>query len=425
MSDTAIRVEGLGKRYRIGASQAPYRMLRETLVELATLPVKRVSAALRGQAPPVSSNTIWALRDVSFEVRQGEALGIIGRNGAGKSTLLKVLSRITKPTEGRATLAGRVGSLLEVGTGFHPELTGRENIYLSGAILGMRRGEIGEKFDEIVAFSGIERFLDTPSKHYSSGMYVRLAFAVMANLQSEILLVDEVLAVGDYEFQAKCLGRMEGLARGGHTVVFVSHNLGAISRLCDRCLLLEGGTVCSEGETQKVIRSYITSGREGSGEYIPAKATDQPVSLIRVAVTREDGSTAAEVRYDEDFAVTVEYRVSEPVRDCGVWMALQTIDGTMVFTTADYDTKPELLGLRLPGMYRATIPVPSRWLNYGQYSLVVGIVQNSPLVVFERVEALTFSILEIGSPSSLHTAGTRRGVLQPVIDWSVETLPDR
>jgi len=423
MSEVAICVERLGKRYRIGARQAQYRTLRESIVGLASRPLSWMTAASRGSKQHTAGDSIWALRDVSFEVKQGEVVGIIGRNGAGKSTLLKILSRITKPTEGTAHLTGRVGSLLEVGTGFHPELTGRENVYLNGAILGMRRAEIDRKFDEIVGFAEIERFLDTPVKHYSSGMYVRLAFAVAAHLQSEILLVDEVLAVGDYAFQAKCLGRMEGLAKGGHTVMLVSHNLGAISRLCDRSLLLESGTVRSEGSTQEVIRSYITSGREESGEYTHPPSSSKVISLKRVAITRRDGTPTAEVRYDEDFTVLVEYRITEHIRDCGVWIALQTLDGVMLFTTADYDADPNLLGRRSPGVYRATIPIPSRWLNYGRYSVIVGIVQNTPLVVHERVDALAFSILEIGSPSSLHEPNTRRGVLQPLIEWAMETLP--
>jgi lipopolysaccharide transport system ATP-binding protein len=258
MSEVAIAVEGLGKRYRIGASRAPYRTLRETIIDAAASPVRRVAAVLRGEAASTRSSYIWALKDVSFEVRQGEAVGIIGRNGAGKSTLLKVLSRITKPTEGRAKVSGRVGSLLEVGTGFHPELTGRENIYLNGAILGMRRAEILRKFDEIVAFSEIEEFLDTPVKHYSSGMYVRLAFAVAAHLEPEILVVDEVLAVGDASFQKKCLGKMGDVSRGGRTVLFVSHNMSAVATLCNRCLLIHKGNLSRDGTPSEVTSYYQT-----------------------------------------------------------------------------------------------------------------------------------------------------------------------
>ncbi len=236
MGDIAIRVENLGKKYKIGANQTRYQTLRESIVNGFSNSIERIKGA-----PSKDDNIIWALKDINFEVKHGEVLGIIGRNGAGKSTLLKILARITRPTTGRFELNGRVGSLLEVGTGFHPELTGRDNIYLSGAILGMKRREINHKFDEIVDFAEIEKFLDTPVKHYSSGMYMRLAFSVAAHLEPEILLVDEVLAVGDAEFQKKCLGKMGDVAGQGRTVLFVSHNMGAISMLCNYGLLLNNG----------------------------------------------------------------------------------------------------------------------------------------------------------------------------------------
>ena len=250
MSDTAIRVTNLSKRYRIGLHKARYRTLRESITE------KFSRIARREQ---VEKEYFWALKDIDFEVKKGESLGIIGRNGAGKSTLLKILSRITKPTKGRAVLDGRVGSLLEVGTGFHPELTGRENVYLNGAILGMRRTEIERKFDEIVAFSGIEKFLETPVKRYSSGMYVRLAFAVAAHLEPEILMVDEVLAVGDAEFQKKCLGKMGEVTSQGRTVLFVSHNLLAVENLCRKALLLDNGKMIEIGDANTVIETYLSN----------------------------------------------------------------------------------------------------------------------------------------------------------------------
>jgi lipopolysaccharide transport system ATP-binding protein len=253
MTNVAVRVENLSKQYRIGGPQARYKTMRESLVEMAAAPVRRLRRL--GQPTP-PEETIWALKDVSFEVEHGEVVGIIGRNGAGKTTLLRVLSRITEPTEGYAEIKGRVGSLLEVGTGFHPELTGRENIYLNGAILGMKRTEIDRKFDEIVAFSEIERFLDTPVKRYSSGMYVRLAFSVAAHLEPEILLVDEVLAVGDAAFQKKCLGKMGDVAGEGRTVLFVSHNMAAISALCQRALLLENGRKNIDGPVSSVTARY-------------------------------------------------------------------------------------------------------------------------------------------------------------------------
>jgi lipopolysaccharide transport system ATP-binding protein len=258
MSDVAIRVEGLSKLYHLGQPQR-YSALRDTLAQAITTLARRIRSGSEDWQPGNDHDVIWSLKDVNFEVRSGELVGIIGRNGAGKSTLLKILSRITEPTEGYAELRGRVGSLLEVGTGFHPELTGRENVYLNGAILGMRRMEIERKFNEIAAFAEVERFLDTPVKHYSSGMYVRLAFAVAAHLEPEILLVDEVLAVGDTGFQQKCLGKMGDVARAGRTVLFVSHNMPAVQALCDRAIMLDHGAVVAEGTTGAVVQEYLTS----------------------------------------------------------------------------------------------------------------------------------------------------------------------
>jgi len=263
MSDVAIRVEGLSKQYPIGARPARYKMLRDTLAGMIATPVRalRSGAAFRGRNgrdPKDGDQKFWALKDLSFEVRRGEVVGIIGRNGAGKSTLLKILSRITEPTTGYADVYGRIGSLLEVGTGFHPELTGRENVYLNGAILGMRRAEIDRKFDEIVTFSEVETFIDTPVKHYSSGMYLRLAFAVAAYLDPEILIVDEVLAVGDREFQKKCLGKIDDVSGQGRTVLFVSHNMSVVKSLCRRSVLLEQGQIACDGETSQVIGHYLS-----------------------------------------------------------------------------------------------------------------------------------------------------------------------
>jgi lipopolysaccharide transport system ATP-binding protein len=263
MSDTVIKVENLSKQYRIGAREAGYRTFRETIMDAAKAPFQKIARLFNCQSSIVnrqSEETIWALRNVSFDVKRGEVVGIIGRNGAGKSTLLKILSKITEPTEGRVELRGRIGSLLEVGTGFHPELTGHENVYLYGAILGMNRWEITRKFDEIIAFAEMEKFIDTPVKRYSSGMYMRLAFAVAAHLEPEILLVDEVLAVGDAAFQKKCLGKMGDVAHEGRTVLFVSHNMGAIRILCKKGLLLDSGRLSESGDIRECIKTYLTSG---------------------------------------------------------------------------------------------------------------------------------------------------------------------
>lgn len=265
MSEAVIRVEGVSKRYRLGEVQPRFPTLRDALTASARRAGAMVFSPLRSFRERTPDETFWALRDVSFEVEQGEVVGIIGGNGAGKSTLLKILSRITEPTEGRVVIQGRVGSLLEVGTGFHPELTGRENTFLNGAILGMTRSEIARKFDEIVAFAEVERFIDTPVKHYSSGMYLRLAFAVAAHLEPEILIVDEVLAVGDASFQKKCLGKMGDVARQGRTVLFVSHNMDAVQRLCTRTLMLERGRVVAEGLTESVVSRYLSRNQGPAG----------------------------------------------------------------------------------------------------------------------------------------------------------------
>jgi len=271
--DVVIKVENLSKQYRIGSAQSGYKTFRETLVDAAKAPFQRLSSALSAPGSSLSStdDTIWALKDVSFEVKRGEVVGIIGRNGAGKSTLLKILSKITEPTKGRVELIGRVGSLLEVGTGFHPELTGHENVYLYGAILGMDRWEVTRKFDEIVAFAELEKFIETPVKRYSSGMYMRLAFAVAAHLEPEILLVDEVLAVGDVAFQKKCLGKMDDVAREGRTVLFVSHNMPAIENLCGRSMLLNEGEVIRQGDSKHIINYYIET-------FIPSVIDDIPLA---------------------------------------------------------------------------------------------------------------------------------------------------
>lgn len=317
MSDPVISVEGLGKSYMVGHRAAPqerYVALRDVLASQARRSASRAMDLVRGRRfaePQQTVEEFWALKDVNFEVRPGEVLGIVGRNGAGKSTLLKILSRITEPTEGRAVLRGRVASLLEVGTGFHPELTGRENIFLNGAMLGMRRAEIVAKFDEIVAFSEVERFLDTPVKRYSSGMYVRLAFAVAAHLEPEILVVDEVLAVGDSEFQKKCLGKMQDVASSeGRTVIFVSHNMAAVERLCSRCIWLSNGEVHMDGNATRVIPEYsksgVSPGADGAFSIQNVQGTGR-ISLLGYRVSRADRSADALPTTGDDVLIEVDF----------------------------------------------------------------------------------------------------------------------
>lgn len=320
MSDIAITVENLGKMYRIGGQQARYKRFTETVMDMLAAPLYR----LRNLGKPVpEAETLWALKDVSFEVKKGEVVGIIGRNGAGKSTLLKILSQITEPTTGEVRLRGRVGSLLEVGTGFHPELTGRENIYLNGAILGMRRAEIERKFDEIVAFAEVEKFLDTPVKRYSSGMYVRLAFAVAAHLEPEILVVDEVLAVGDAQFQKKCLGKMGDVAKAGRTVLFVSHNMAAILGLCQRSILLNFGGIVSDGPSKPVVDRYLQTINE-IGTLSLGERTDrqgsQELKFTHFELRDSDGMVTSSAYSGQDITLAFRYhsRSGQPMYNVSV-----------------------------------------------------------------------------------------------------------
>lgn len=381
-------------------------------MDLARKPLR--SLRRNGDGP----TTIWALRDVDFEVTPGEIVGIIGRNGAGKSTLLKILSRIVQPTEGRAELYGRVASLLEVGTGFHAELTGRENIFLNGSILGMTRKEIERKFDEIVAFAEVDKFIDTPVKRYSSGMYVRLAFAVAAHLEPEILVVDEVLAVGDYRFQQKCLSKMHDVATLGRTILFVSHNMGAVNRLCQRTILLNEGRIVSIGPTSEVIQTYTVSNTLDRVEYLQPPAPEKTMHLRRVTI-QKDGEMRAEVGYHENFSVHVEYEVNRAVSGGSVGIGLFAADGACILASADFDAHPELLEMREPGYYCADIEMPAQWLSNGRYVVHVYLSSAGGTEVYDRPEALVFTIVDTGTPGSKY--GVRRqGILQPVLEWKTE-----
>jgi lipopolysaccharide transport system ATP-binding protein len=370
MSDIAISIDGLGKKYRIRhQSRERYVALRDVITE-------RVRDALRGKAATARSVTedFWALRNVSFEVKRGEVVGVIGRNGAGKSTLLKVISRITEPSEGRIELVGRVASMLEVGTGFHPELTGRENIYLNGAILGMRHAEIRRRFDEIVAFSGVESFLDTPVKRFSSGMYVRLAFAVAAHLQTEILIVDEVLAVGDAEFQRRCLGKMSEVAQGGRTVLFVSHNMAAIRRLTQRCIVLESGHVKADAPAQNAIEVYLKQISEGVAEGIfirtKVRPADRPFYVNRVTTRREpDGDPVSQFDCDHPIAIGIEYTATRAVAGLYGYLQLQRLDGTVIYEGDSNDAGVNPFDRLTAGSGTAWIRIPERILGAGTYQM--------------------------------------------------------
>jgi lipopolysaccharide transport system ATP-binding protein len=355
---TALRVSDLSKSYRIGERPGRYRTLRDTIADLAAAPLKR----LRANGGP-KDRTIWALKDVSFEVRQGEVVGVIGRNGAGKSTLLKILSRITEPTEGSAEMHGRVGSLLEVGTGFHPELTGRENVFLNGAILGMRRAEIQSKFDEIVAFAEIEKFMDTAVKHYSSGMYMRLAFAVAAFLEPEILLIDEVLAVGDVLFQKKCLGKMEDVARAGRTVLFVSHNMAAVRTLCTRGIVLHEGRVSETGDVGRCIEAYFK--QIGAFQAAGDAAGGAQSGFGQVVVT---GAGPSSVNHGETFRVQTTFRPAREASGFSLFLILSDAFDRQIVHARQESPALGVSSVKAGDVLDLSVDVPALWLNPGLYS---------------------------------------------------------
>lgn len=378
MSSWIIKAEGLGKRYRIRHQQPgrQYKALRDVLTDKAKALFRTRKAESENRE---SVEDFWALRDVSFEIQPGEVVGIIGRNGAGKSTLLKLLSRITEPTEGRVTLRGRVASLLEVGTGFHPELTGRENIFLNGAILGMTRAEIRRKFDEIVAFAEVEKFLDTPVKRYSSGMYVRLAFAVAAHLEPEILVVDEVLAVGDAEFQKKCLGKMQDVAGHGRTVLFVSHNMAAVRRLCSRGILFHKGQVVAADEANAIIDLYLNGlnqfGETARQEFTPKPEPNQPC-FLGIEIRNAAGEARLPILAGEPFEVLIT--LNNPTADAfPVVIGLEVLDseGVSLFTSHSDDVTKSLTQLP-PGRSTATCQFNPNPLMPGTYSFQLGLVDR-------------------------------------------------
>ncbi|MCC7118156.1 MAG: ABC transporter ATP-binding protein [Anaerolineales bacterium] len=391
MNNLAIRVENVGKQYKLGGKKTSYRTFREAILNSLTGPVRW----LKGKQQPVE--TFWALRDVSFEINHGDAVGIIGRNGAGKSTLLKLLSRITNPTKGRIELYGRVASLLEVGTGFHPELSGRDNIYLNGAILGMSRLEIGRKFDEIVDFAEVEKFLDTPVKHYSSGMYVRLAFAVAAHLEPEILVVDEVLAVGDAEFQKKCLGKMDDVAKSGRTVLFVSHNMGAITQLCQNVILLNKGTLETFAKASDVVQQYLSSGGDTPDVSFDLSLKPNSAALIaRVWLGGANGEPIPAADVNQSFAIGLELLVRRKISNAEISMRISNTLGQPLFTTNLSDesgTEKEFQA----GNYKYLINIPMHFLAPDTYSINIAIHEPFVEVLDQHEQAMSFEIKETGS----------------------------
>jgi lipopolysaccharide transport system ATP-binding protein len=425
----AIRVEGLTKQYHINprSQRGSYQTLREVISSSAASwwngLRRRFSSGPADNAFATSPNAYEALKDVSFEVQPGEVIGLIGRNGAGKSTLLKVLSRITEPTHGRIELRGRVGSLLEVGTGFHPELTGRENIYLNGSILGMSRREINRKFDEIVGFAEMDRFLDTPVKRYSSGMYVRLAFAVAAHLDLEILLVDEVLAVGDLEFQKKCLAKMGTIAEGGRTVIFVSHNLGLIHRLCSQVVLLHNGQVQIKGPTAEVVQRYLGESLEHDGQWQRPWGEEprKDVCLRRAAILDKSGRVNGIVNAEDSFQVEVEYEVCHTIPNFEIGFSLRNAEGVTVVVSLDSDTGDWSGRARLAGSYRSTCRVPGHLLAPGTYFFTFAAHIINQTTFDCQADVMAFEVSETGCIRSKRN-DRRNGVIMPVFDWDIKKI---
>ena len=417
----SVKVENLSKLYHMGTRKAPYATLREALTGAFRAPFKRPQKSGHSK-----DETVWALKDVSFEIQQGEVVGIIGRNGSGKSTLLKVLSRITDPSIGRVELYGRTRSLLEVGTGFHPELTGRENIQLNGAILGMARTEVTRKFDEIVAFSEVEKFIDTPVKYYSSGMYLRLAFAIAAHLESEILIVDEVLAVGDASFQKKCLNKMEDAGQQGRTVLFVSHDMTAITRLCQRAVWLDRGEVMRDGPSHQVAGAYLSSelGTTAAREWpdLNQAPGNDVVRLRAVRVRTEDGQISDVVDIRKPVGIEMEYEVLKAGSVLVPNLHFFVEEGVCAFASVDYDTtwrgKP-----RPEGHYTSTAWIPGNLLSEGTLFVEVAISTIDPIAVllYER-NAVAFQVIDSleGNSARGEYSGALPGVVRPLLNWTTQ-----
>jgi lipopolysaccharide transport system ATP-binding protein len=426
---TAISVKNIGKQYKIGAAETKFRynMLRDVIMDTVYAPIRIAKAMIGKSDRRMNQNYVWALKDVSFDLEEGKVLGIVGRNGAGKSTLLKILSRVTDPTTGSVSVRGRVGSLLEVGTGFHPELTGRENIYMNGAILGMKRAEIDSKFDEIVDFSEVTQYIDTPVKRYSSGMYLRLAFAVAAHLEPEILVVDEVLAVGDAEFQKKCLGKMGDVAQQGRTVLFVSHNMSAILRLTQEALVLNKGQLIMRGPTQEAVDFYLSSGQSQAGERIwtadEIPASSQPFRPINLKVKDKSGKVVDTIRSTEPAIVEFEYQLGAPVTGLRVGLYLSTMRGEYVFTSFDTD-EPEMFDQfdsRKAGRYVSRAELPADIFNEGRYSIGVNASSFGVRRYFMDENAIAFNVDISGAPG-MQWGEPRVGPIRPRLNWKIEKI---
>lgn len=419
--DIAIHVRGLGKKYTIGGPQEKYHTVRDAIVNSVKAPFRRLTQ----QGAEWSLTEFWALKDVSFDVNQGEVIGIIGRNGAGKSTLLKILSQITTPTEGEIDIFGRVGSLLEVGTGFHQEMTGRENIFLNGSILGMKKAEIEQKFDEIIKFAEIDKFIDTPVKRYSSGMYVRLAFAVAAHLEPEILVVDEVLAVGDAGFQKKCLGKMGDVAKEGRTVLFVSHNMGAVQTLCTKTMLINAGKIVDFDQTDQIISQYLRQNVNSSTEFtwddINAAPGNEKIKIRRACIKPLDNTSQNLMTISTPLSIEFEFWNLEPDSYLNLSVVIYTDTGIFVFNTAPV-FEPIWNGKPFPkGLFRSAFIIPGNLLNDGTYRVELYVVKDSGIVIYKMEDILSF---EIKDDPNMRGAwfGKWQGIIRPNLTWTTELI---
>jgi lipopolysaccharide transport system ATP-binding protein len=411
-----ISVRGLGKSYRIQTGERkPYRTLRDDLADFS-------KGLLKGQWGNSQTEEFWALKDVSFDIMQGEVVGVIGRNGAGKSTLLKILARIIQPTMGEASLEGRVAPLLEVGTGFHPELTGRENIYMSGAVLGMKQTEIRSKFDEITEFAEVEKFLDTPVKRYSSGMYVRLAFAVAAHLEVEILLVDEILAVGDARFQKKCLGKMKDVSKEGRTVLFVSHNMAAVRALCSRALLMRNSCLVADHNVESIVESYLSEG-ETSESLVIWDPQDAPrcleIRFIKAYILNSKDEYSSLLNSNEKFSIVIEYEILKPIYGLRIGFFMQNSENVSICGSTDFGSWTEKV--KEPGLYVSSCTFPEQILNSGAYSIYFG-ADKFPYMesLIQTSFCLTFLIEDLES----HGGNSQKlpGIIRPRLDWNISQV---
>lgn len=427
MPNTVIKVENISKLYKLGELHKQTNSFRDRVSQTFMCFIhKRQQTADSGQPSRSTDDSIWALKNVSFSVKEGEVVGIIGCNGAGKSTLLKILSRITKPTEGKVIMEGRVGSLLEVGTGFHPELTGRENVYLNGAILGMSKAEIKKKFDEIVDFAEVEKFIDTPVKRYSSGMQVRLAFSVTAHLDQEILLVDEVLSVGDYGFQKKCINRLKKMENQSRTTLFVSHNMTALANLCNRVILLDRGEILKDGPSQDVIHTYLQSGTGTIAEKKWSEIDNAPgneiVRLLAVRVRNEDSETIEKVDIQHSVGIEMQYEVLKSGHKLEPSCLFYNEEGIKLIHTLDTELKWRSTS-RPKGHYISTVWVPGNFFSDGRIYVDIGLSTLNPEKVHCHVNnALAFQVFDSfhDNPIRGDFVGPLIGVVRPLLQWKTQ-----